>query len=125
MATSLVAAVSLIVALTPGVVRPEITVREVCGTRWGLDRRHVTPGMRRAVLQLYGVAWADRGQYELDHLIPRELGGADDVRNLWPQPWPEAHRKDQDENALHRAVCAGQRTLEDAQREIRVRWLPR
>jgi hypothetical protein len=25
--------------------------------------------------------------YELDHLIPLELGGSNDLRNLWPQPF--------------------------------------
>src|SRR5947207_6870373 len=90
--------------LTPGFARP-MAREAVCAVRWGLDRRHVTITMRRAVFAAYGVPWADRGLYEVDHLIPRELGGADDVRNLWPQRWPDARQKDRDENRLHRAVC--------------------
>jgi hypothetical protein len=47
--------------------------------------------------------------FELDHLIPLELGGAPrHARNLWLQPrrgqW-SADRKDELENVLHRLVC--------------------
>lgn len=61
--------------------------------------------------------------YEEDHLISLELGG--DPRspdNLWPQKWPEARKKDQEENALHRDVCAGRMTLGAAQEKIRRDW---
>jgi hypothetical protein len=63
---------------------------------------------------------------EIDHLISRELGGADAIENLWPepfgtQPW-NAVRKDRLENRLHKDVCNGTITLEDAQREIRTDW---
>lgn len=106
--------------LTPGVVRP-LTRTAICTTRWGLDRRHVTVTMRRAVFAAYGIPWANRGQYELDHLVPRSLGGADDVRNLWPQPWPAAKAKDRVEVRLQRAVCAGTVTLHDAQQQM-IQW---
>lgn len=104
--------------LTPGLVRP-LNGGQVCGTVWGRDRRHVTLAMRRHVFASYGISWSARRSYEVDHLVPRELGGADDVRNLWPQLWPEAHVKDRVENALHRAVCEGSRTLADAQAQMR------
>lgn len=103
--------------LTPGVVRP-LNGGQICGIRWRLDRRHVTRAMRRHVLASYGIRWRARGSYEVDHLIPRQLGGADDVLNLWPQRWPEAHVKDRAENAAHRAVCAGLLTLAAAQQQM-------
>lgn len=106
--------------LTPGVVRPLTTVA-VCSTTWGLDRRFVTVRMKRHVFAAYGIAWADRAGYEVDHLVPRELAGADDLLNLWPQSWTghlNAHVKDQEENRLHRAVCAGAVTLAAAQRAM-------
>jgi hypothetical protein len=54
-----------------------------------------------------------------EHLIPIELGGSpDDLRNLWPQPRTAAKRKDEVENELHDAVCAGRIRLAAAQREI-------
>lgn len=106
--------------LTPGSV-VAITTDKLCATKWGLDARFVTDRMKKHTAAAYGVAWDDRGQYIFDHLIPRELGGADDVLNLWPQRYAEAKQKDRDENRLHKAVCAGTITLRAAQAEIR-RW---
>lgn len=106
--------------LTPGVTRP-LTLAQLCGTRWGADHRHVTPAMRRRVFAAYRVPYATHALYELDHLIPRELAGADDVANLWPQPWADAHLKDREENRLHVAVCRGDLSLTDAQAQMR-RW---
>jgi len=111
-------------ALTPGVVRP-LTHAAICTTAWGRDRRHVTEAKKREIARRYGLKRTDikpRGKgpcCEFDHLIPRELGGADDVANLWPQSWREASQKDVDENRLHRAVCAGEISLETAQQQMR------
>jgi hypothetical protein len=118
---ALLLAVALNPILTPGVARP-LTTAQVCSTKWGKDRRHVTERMKRHVFAAYGVPLTDRKRYEVDHLIPRELGGADDVLNLWPQSWTgaqNAHLKDRDENRLHRAVCAGTLTLAAAQTAMR------
>ena len=63
--------------------------------------------------------------YELDHVIPLELGGCGDcLTNLWMEPLthPGAHEKDRVENYLHRAVCDGQITLADAQMAIAQDW---
>ncbi len=109
-------------ALTPGLVRP-VTRAYLCGVKWGHDRRFVTVAMKRQVFAAYGIPWAQHAQYEVDHLEPRSLGGADDVANLWPQRWAEAYRKDQRERALYRAMCAGTVTLDAAQGEMR-RWQP-
>jgi hypothetical protein len=59
---------------------------------------------------------------EIDHLVSLELGGSNDQKNLWPQPYQgsawNAHVKDQLENFLHAQVCAGNIALDQAQREI-------
>jgi hypothetical protein len=117
--------------LTPGVTR-DLTLGKVCNTRWGRDSRAVTASMKRQVYASYHMvphsgecALSPRG-CEIDHLIPRELGGADDVRNLWPQPYGgpcNAIDKDRLENRLHRMVCAGEMPLEDAQRAIATDWV--
>jgi hypothetical protein len=104
--------------LTPGVVRP-LTTAQVCTIRWGLDQRHVSAAARRQVFEAYGVPLAQRATRVIDHLVPRELGGRDDVRNLWPQTRAEAHIKDVEENRLHLAVCAGTVSLADAQQQMR------
>jgi hypothetical protein len=111
--------------ITPGVAR-ELTKAQVCGTKWGLDKRHVTLAMKQHVAAAYGIPWSQHSKYEFDHLIPRELGGADSESNLWPQPWTgpyNAHQKDRLENALHKAVCAGQMTLDFAQDAISSDWV--
>lgn len=53
---------------------------------------------------------------ELDHLVPLELGGSNDVSNLWPQPSDIANAgfrntKDKVENDLHAALCKPSSTL--------------
>lgn len=113
--------------ITPGVTHP-ITTKVLCATKWGKDRRFVTEKMKRTVAESYGlerksvVAYGKGPCCEFDHLISRELGGSDDIANLWPQPWKQAKQKDQLENRLHVLVCSGQLPLEDAQRSIATDW---
>jgi hypothetical protein len=117
------------ISITPGVARP-LTQLVVCSTVWGRDARHVTLAMKKQVFAAYGIPWDQHAAYEVDHLISRELGGADDVKNLWPEPWyiavegkeMGAHQKDHVENATHRAVCAGTISLADAQAQIVEDW---
>jgi hypothetical protein len=62
--------------------------------------------------------------YEYDHLVPLELGGAtNDRRNLWPEPGSSPNPKDRVEDQLNHAVCDGQMTLAQAQREIVTNWV--
>jgi hypothetical protein len=64
--------------------------------------------------------------YELDHLVPLGLGGhPTSANNLWLQSRQEAAIKDRDELRLHREVCAGRMTLEQAQHEMVTTWGPR
>lgn len=114
---------------TPGVATP-ISKTKVCTVKWGKDARHVTLAMKQQVFAAYGIPWTKHADYEVDHLISRELGGADDVKNLWAEPWylnvggseMGAHQKDRAENATHKAVCAGTITLAEAQAQIAKDW---
>lgn len=55
--------------------------------------------------------------YELDHMVPLELGGAPrDPANLWLEPNYKA--KDAAENRYHDWVCSGAMTLAAAQKAI-------
>jgi len=70
------------------------------------------------------VQWTPIGhqpsEYELDHYIPIELGGAPkDPNNLWMQVLSEARLKDVQETSLHKRVCKGNITLKKAQNTIR------
>ncbi len=51
---------------------------------------------------------------EINHIVSLELGGSNDIANLFPEPgkgtW-SYHRKDKLENKLHAIVCAGKNTL--------------
>ena len=69
--------------------------------------------------------------YELDHLIPLELGGnPTSEQNLWPEPYNTAinkqtigaHEKDRVENSLHKEVCNSDITLQKAQEIITSDW---
>ena len=63
---------------------------------------------------------------EVDHLVPLELGGNNDIANLWPEaayPAPGFHEKDKVENYLHDQVCSGAIPMKEAQIEIATNWL--
>jgi hypothetical protein len=88
--------------------------------------RHTSGQLKAEVYREYGI---DRrsGHFEVDHLIPLGLGGADTRENLWPesrdtQPW-NADVKDRLEDRLHVLVCRGEVPLEEAQREIATDWI--
>src|SRR5215472_788692 len=99
---------------TPGDVDPRVTQanisQTVCVSGYSSRVRPpvaVTEPIKRERMSAYGLAGVRLADEELDHLVPLELGGASTVANLWPQAWPDAHRKDQLEDALHRLVCSG------------------
>jgi hypothetical protein len=121
-------------AITPGVATL-MSVKDICAKRWGTDRRFVTAAMKRRVFESYGLTGNDDDtrchldahgrRFEVDHLISRELGGADDVLNLWPQCYSgpyNAIMKDRVENRLHKEICTGHLTLDEAQEQIRTDW---
>jgi len=85
--------------------------------------RTVTDAVKRRLINGHSGSPQD---YELDHLIPLGLGGhPTSPNNLWLQNWSEAAIKDRDELRLHRKVCSGRMTLEQAQHEMVTTWGPR
>ena len=76
----------------------------------------------------YGLPPGPHPDFEIDHLIPLGIGGADDVRNLWPEPRrsiePEwnAEAKDRLEWRLRDLVCSGALNVREAQRSISEDW---
>ena len=70
-------------------------------------------------------AGADSKAYVVDHLIALEIGGAPrEPRNLMLQTNEASKAKNRDENAYHRAVCAGRMTLEAARDDMYRNWKP-
>ena len=91
------------------------------------DRQGVTVAMEQKVFRRYHLPWERRAEFKIDHLIPRELGGADTINNLWPQkirakPYG-ADRKELLTEVLLQKVRAGKMTLAQAQEEIRRDWI--
>lgn len=109
-------------ACTPGAMAL-VERAAVCGSS-SRSRRHVSSLTRRLVLVSYGVAPADAHLYELDHLVPLELGGSNDPDNLWPEPIEQARLKDHAENAARRRVCGLRptETLTQAQQGFATDW---
>jgi hypothetical protein len=55
-----------------------------------------------------GYTDTDPSDYQEDHLVSLALGGhPTDSKNLWPQPWPQAHRDDRIELELWHRACRG------------------
>jgi hypothetical protein len=62
---------------------------------------------------------------EIDHIVSLELGGSNDIANLFPEPGSgkaNYHAKDKLENKLHAMVCSGEITLGAARHGIASNW---
>ena len=90
--------------LTPGVVT-NLPVEEILQAGYAKKARHVTESTKKKVFMEYlGTVPALPGQYEIDHLISLELGGSNDIKNLWPENYLSlpynAHIKDKLEDRM-------------------------
>ncbi|MEI6559267.1 MAG: HNH endonuclease signature motif containing protein [Rhodospirillaceae bacterium] len=119
--------------LTPGDVLSTAT-GEICHPGYSKKVRKVPEGLKRQVFAEYAISSNHEDACgvtaegcEVDHLISLELGGSNDIKNLWPEPYGgstwNAHVKDRLENELHRRVCAGMMAIEDAQAMIAKDWI--
>jgi hypothetical protein len=108
---------------TPGAANPELTHEVLCAPSFTTRKyRHVTEAQKRRAFTRYGIVSHAAGEYEVDHLLALEDGGANDDANLWPQPAPDFHRKDLVETYIHRQVCGGSLDLAGAQQQITTDW---
>jgi hypothetical protein len=119
-------------ACTPGAVTPAVTESNIettiCSARYVAavqPPRREANAVKRRLMRAYGDRQPSRA-YELDHLVPLDLGGTNAVHNLWPElnePIPQARNaKDLVERSLHEAVCGHRVTLTAAQRAITADW---
>ena len=118
---------------TPGITYAAVTQanigRTICRRGWTATIRppesYTEPIKLRQMAEYGYYGGRNPHNYEEDHLIPLELGGAPRaVRNLWPE-YDAGHipnPKDAVENALKRAVCAHRVTLRRAQIAIAQNW---
>ncbi len=112
--------------LTPGMARL-ISASQAC-TAGPSDQMATIPmAVRKAVFHEYGMDRSESRHFEVDHLITPELGGTDDIRNLWPEPYSStewnAYVKDELEDHLRHLVCDGKLDLATAQRDIATDWI--
>lgn len=113
-------------ACTPGAIFPTVTKEQICVSGYSSGVRNVPESEKNAVYTEYGIITHTTGEYEVDHYISLELGGSNDISNLWPEaatPTPGFHQKDEVENYLHEQVCNGSITLAEVQKEISTDWL--
>jgi len=91
------------------------------------SNRTVPVSLRKKVFESYGIPNAEPRAYEVDYLITPALGGADDINNLWPEPYGStvwnARVKDALENHLRDLVCEGKVDLPTAQHDISTNWI--
>ncbi|MFI6155505.1 hypothetical protein ACIBCA_22790 [Kitasatospora sp. NPDC051170] len=118
---------------TPGAYNPDVTQatigKTICVSGWTATVRppvSYTNKLKAQQIAEYGYADTNPSDYEEDHLVPLELGGAPrDPRNLWPEPRygnEPAQSKDSVENKLKKAVCSGQVSLNSARSAIASDW---
>jgi hypothetical protein len=113
-------------ACTPGAIFTDATQDKICVPGYSSEVRNVPQSEKNQVYAEYGIKTHTTGQYEVDHLISLELGGSNDIANLWPEPAeprPGFHEKDKVENHLHKQVCDGAMSLTDAQYQIAHDWM--
>jgi hypothetical protein len=122
---TLIGADPKLVSLEPGDTRV-VSKEDLCTAGSTKDARHVTEAMKQTIFKAYGIK-SNFGAYEIDHFISLELGGANTIWNLWPQPYEHcrytARMKDVVETNLHRRICKGLITLKQAQDIIRTDWI--
>jgi hypothetical protein len=111
--------------LTPGATI--LVGRQAVCTQAGANNKAVPAALQRKVFEEYRIGGADPRAYEIDYLVTPALGGADDIRNLWPHSYSatvwNAQVKDALEDRLRQMVCDGNLDLSEAQREIAANWI--
>ncbi len=112
-------------ACTPGAILTTDT-SIICVSGYTQTVRDVPDSIRKQVFAEYGIDYSLHSNYEVDHLISLELGGSNDISNLFPESYSiqyGARVKDTFENYLHSQACSGKISMTTAQQEIATNWL--
>jgi hypothetical protein len=117
--------------LTPGAYFADVTIDDVRKDGFSATVRDVTEAEKRKVFELYGLDYErERSKREADHVIELAVGGANDIRNIWPQQLHlnyhgrdmGAIEKDKLEKKVLAAVRAGKMSLHEAQAGLAGDW---
>jgi hypothetical protein len=98
----------------------------ICVSGYTQKVRDVPLSEKEQVFAEYGIDWSLHSGYEVDHIVSLELGGSNDLSNLYPESYSiqyGARIKDKLENHLHNEVCAGRLRVAVAQQQIATDWL--
>lgn len=108
---------------TKGSVFPNITKETLCTPGYSKTVRDVSSAKKKQIYKDYGI---DPRKYKckfgIDHLVSLQLGGDNADTNLFPLPQPVKGEKDKIENALRRAICNDEISIEEAQKAIARNW---
>jgi hypothetical protein len=112
---------------SPGAIYGKLTKAVICSPGFRTSAiRNVPESVKFAVEREYGMKPGHYGSaLEIDHIVSLELGGSNDIANLFPEKLnarPGFRPKDRLENRLHTMVCAGSIGLRAAQRAIAANW---
>lgn len=105
--------------LTPGDILTT-DMNFVCVEGYSTRMRNVPESLKKEVYKKYKLTYPPKkNTYITDHYIPLELGGSNDIKNLWPQPYADSLKKDKVENYLATIVCNRTINMTYAQEQIK------
>lgn len=115
---------------SPGAYYSGLTKPVICAASFRTSWIRDVPNSEKHAVEIeYGLAPKSYGStLEIDHIVSLELGGSNDIANLYPEQAsfrngaPGYRVKDKLENRLHAMVCAGQMSLSAAQQQIAANW---
>jgi hypothetical protein len=110
---------------TPGDTVYPIMLMEICNKEF-LAKQMVSEKTKEEVMKSYGIPNTLKKNYFFDQLIPVNLGGNSELKNVWPQQlnstW-SPYKKKQLEDTLNWLVCNAKMTLSDARYIIKRDWV--
>ena len=111
-------------ALTPGDVLTMDTYY-LCSDIYLNTYRNLTDDEKMAVFARYQLSYPPKKIYQVDRLIPFELGGTMKITNLWPQEitYPGFNEKNRLEKYLVQMVCNNSMNLSDAHEMLKKDWV--
>lgn len=110
---------------SPGAYDSLLTKADICAPSFH-GASGVSAATKRAVEAEYGMSPRSSGRaVEIDRIVGVELGGTNDIANLFPEPRSGKANyrvKDRLEQRLHTLVCSGRMPLRTAQTGIARNW---
>jgi hypothetical protein len=112
---------------SPGAYYSGLTKAVLCSPSFRTGTIRNVPDSEKHQVEIeYGMVPKSYGRtIEIDHIVSLEIGGSNDIANLYPEPGSgpaNYHVKDRLENKLHALVCSGAITLHAAQVGIAHNW---